>query len=251
VGLLPADRAPVPGEDPSLYGEATVDVVDDDVSNVFLSLSPAARLTGRVVFPTGTPPSSALFRLRLVRPLRPSAPNANDAASPTALVRPDGTFDFASVRPGSYRLTAMTPPPGWLPATALVNGRDALDVPFTVGPANASPIELTMTDRHASLTGRLVEASGAPATGYFVVIFSTDRDTWLPESRRMRSARPGTDGTFRFEDVVPGEYYLAALTDADSAAWQAPAFLLDAAAAAVKVTIADGGRATQDLRVGR
>jgi hypothetical protein len=72
----------------------------------------------------------------------------------------------------------------------------------------------------------------------------------LPQSRRLRSVRPSTDGQFRLDGLPAGEYYLAALTDADSDDWQSPAFLAQATVAAIKVTLGDGERKTQDLRIG-
>ena len=54
-----------------------------------------------------------------------------------------------------------------------------------------------------------------------------------------------------FDDLPSGEYYLAALTEADSDEWQAASFLSEVVPAAIKVTIGDGEKKVQDLRIGR
>jgi hypothetical protein len=74
---------------------------------------------------------------------------------------------------------------------------------------------------------------------------------WTPESRRVKSARPATDGRFTVTDLPPGDYLIAALTDVDPDEWQTPAFLDQLVPAAIKVTIAPGARVTQDIRIAR
>jgi hypothetical protein len=101
------------------------------------------------------------------------------------------------------------------------------------------------------VSGRLLLTSGAPASGYFVVAFPADPALWIAPSRRMKSARPSTDGQFRFDDLPAGDYFLAALTDADQNDWQAPAFLTQVMAAGVKLTLSTGETKTQDLKISK
>ena len=108
-----------------------------------------------------------------------------------------------------------------------------------------------MSNQPAQLSGRLLKPDNTPAPGYFVIAFTTDRGLWQPNARRLRSVRPGTDGSFRFEDLPAGDYYLAALTEADIYECQAASFLSEVVPAAIKVTIADGEKKVQDLRIGR
>ena len=63
------------------------------------------------------------------------------------------------------------------------------------------------------------------------------------------SARPATDGRFILADLPAGEYLVAALTDLDPNDWQDAAFLEQVAPAAVSVTIREGEKKTQDLRI--
>jgi hypothetical protein len=65
----------------------------------------------------------------------------------------------------------------------------------------------------------------------------------------MMSARPATDGRFVFRDLPAGEYFIAALTDLDPAAWQEPTFLEQVAPAALRISIAEGQKKNQDLRI--
>jgi hypothetical protein len=65
------------------------------------------------------------------------------------------------------------------------------------------------------------------------------------------STRPATDGSFFVRDFPAGEYYVAALSDLDPDEWQTPEFLNQVVPAAIRLTIADGARRRQDLRIAR
>ena len=84
-----------------------------------------------------------------------------------------------------------------------------------------------------------------------IVVFAVDRERWRPRSRWIRAARPATNGVFEIAGLPPGDYLLAAVTDADEGEWFAPRFLDALVPGAVRVTITDGQTTTQNLRAGR
>jgi hypothetical protein len=116
---------------------------------------------------------------------------------------------------------------------------------------NVDDLVLTFTDRRSELAGTLQSATGLPAPEYFVVAFPAERSLWLPESRRIKSARPDTAGAFSLRDLPGGDYLLAALTDLEPVDLEDSAFLEELAAQAVAVRIVDGERTVQDLRIAR
>jgi protocatechuate 3,4-dioxygenase beta subunit len=243
---------------PLLFAKAAVDVSGDDVSGLALALQPAPHVSGRIVPPvsTGAPTDLTKIRVRLIQAGAATStvitPGLNPASLPViGVVRADGTFEIEGVIPAEYRISTTGQPSAWKPKTAMYGGQDLFDTPIEITSIDIAGIEIAFSDQASQLNGRLQHADGSPASGYFVVAFPTDRSLWLPQSRRLRSVRPGTDGQFRLDDLPAGDYYLAALTDADSDDWQSPEFLAQAVAAAVKVTLAEGEKKTQDLRIGR
>jgi len=54
-----------------------------------------------------------------------------------------------------------------------------------------------------------------------------------------------------FVDLPPGIYVLAAVTDMEPDAWRDPAFLRSLIVGGVPVSIGEGERKTQDLKIGR
>jgi len=64
-----------------------------------------------------------------------------------------------------------------------------------------------------------------------------------------RATRPASDGRFSVADLPAGDYLIAALTDVEPDEWKRAEFLGQLVAAGVKVTIRDGERTVQDLRL--
>jgi hypothetical protein len=110
---------------------------------------------------------------------------------------------------------------------------------------------VTMTDRGAEIAGRLLDAANQPVSRYSIVVFTTDKSLWLPHARRIRSVQPGADGSFRAAGLPAGEYAIAAVDNAAPGVPSDPAFLAELLALAFKVTLTEGERKQQDLRVAK
>ena len=242
-----------------LWATADLAVTGEDLSGIALVLQPALKLRGRVLFDasTSTPPTDVTaVRVNLRVPDVSSASVVMNGVQmgritvPAASVRADRTFEANGILPGSYRLTSTAPAGFWL-RSAIVNGHDVLDVPLEFGQADITDAVLTFTDRHSELSGLLQTAAGAAAPDYSVVAFPVDRALWLKNARRIQITRPATDGRFSLKDLPGGEYFLAALDDVDPADLNDPKVLEAMVAASVKVTIADGEKKVQDLRIAR
>ena len=137
--------------------------------------------------------------------------------------------------------------------TATADGRDILDAPLEISPDNPATINVifAFTDRHTSLSGVLQTASGQAATDYTILVFTVNREWWRPPFRRVATTRPATDGQYVFNDLPPGEYYLAAMNDFAPDDWRDPTFLAEAVSASLRVTIGPGERKVQALRIGK
>ena len=249
----------------TLYGVADVDISGMDLTGVILALQPGAIVSGRVVFDSTSakrPEDLSRMRVNLSPPggtyMSSSGGtvvgNLFNSVAP-AEIRPDGTFTATGIAPGTYLLRATMPTElgqTWTLQSAVVNGQDVLDVPLEISPGTTiSDAVLTFSDSHSELTGTLQTSAGTPAPDYFIVAFSQTRTYWTPQSRRLKSVRPGTDGRFTIKDLPAGDYFIAALTDVDPDEWQTPAFLDQLVSAAIKISITPGGRVTQDIRVVR
>jgi hypothetical protein len=161
-----------------------------------------------------------------------------------------GKFTITSVIPGLYRLNAGGVGNGWSIDSAIVDGQDTLDFPFEVKPGAApSGAVITFTDKQAQLTGTITNQRGQPAPEQTLILYPADERYWLPQSRRIRSTRPSTDGQFSFIGIPPGEYKIVAMVDVEPGAWFDPSFLQQVDAASTRVTIGDGEKKIQNLQI--
>jgi hypothetical protein len=239
----------------TMWASMEVAVDGDDMSGLALMLAPCLSITGQLRFDGKTlrPPAD----LKAVRvTLRPVQTDTATATPGGATVDSSGRFTLSGITPGRYTISASMPglgsPGGWALGSAIINGVDALDVPFTVAPnSNIADLIITFTDRMAQLTGALRNGDGGPATDYSIVLFPTSTSLWLPRTRRIQTVRPSADGAFAFRNVPAGEYYLAAPEDVEPGATFDPAFLQQLVPSSIRLAIADGEHKRQEIRIAR
>lgn len=229
----------------SLFGLATVSVNGTDLETT-VTLRPGVMVSGRLAFnaTTLTPPADLSTINIGLSPMRGRTPTLGVAS-----VRPDatGAFTFPGVTPGRYRLFANVT--GWQLQSATIGGIETLDVPIDLGTADVTGAVVTLTDKTTEVSGRLLDAAGKPAPEYFIIVYSSDKTFWTPQSRRIQSVRPGSDGRFTAKNLPPGDYLIAAVTDVEQGEWYDPAFLTQLLPGSTKVTLPDGGKVTQDLQI--
>jgi hypothetical protein len=237
----------------NLWALAEVTVEGRDVANVEMRLAQGMVVSGRVVFEgTATPPED-LTRVQ-VRMTGAQSDGVTLGVTPKP-AEADGRFTLDGVTPSLYRVSATVlggagQPNPWVLKSAMLNGKDTQDFPLEVRPNEDVPgLVLTFTDQPTEVSGMLQDSSGKPAPGYFIVVLSTDRQFWQQGSRRVVQTRPASDGKFTVRGLPPGEYFICALTELDPTLLYDPAFLEQVASASYKITLAEGEKKTQDLKL--
>ena len=236
----------------------TVSVDGHNQANVVVTMQTGMTVSGHVGFEgTGTasagaaagPPNPQRVRVSLQ-----SANTGSGTADFTGGVQPaqvgtDGAFTLTGVAPGKYFIRAQGGQ-GFTAKSAMAAGRDALDFPLEIRAGdNVVGLMVTLSDKATQLSGTLQDSSGRPTPDYTIVVFATDKSYWTPQSRRIQSTRPGTDGTFTIRNLPPGDYRIAAVTDVEPGEWFDPAFLEQLRTASTPVTLSEGEKKTQDLRI--
>jgi hypothetical protein len=185
--------------------------------------------------------------------LTPSDPTAAGRAAASAAagrVDESGHFTIDGVVPGKYRLTSGGGA-GWSLESAVLGGQDALDFPLDIRSSqNLSGAVITYTDQQTTLSGTVATAQGQAMSDYTLIIYPTDQRYWLPQSRRIRSIRPATDGAFSVSGLPPGDYRIAPVLDPDTGSWFDGAFLQQLDGASERFTLSDGEKKVQNVRVG-
>jgi len=232
----------------------------DDVADFVVTMRPGLVMSGRMTFESAS--GAAPQNVTSMRVTMSPVPN-NDgmpAASRTANINADGTFTLDGILPGRYRLLAggvslarIGGPPGtWMLTSATVRGQDVSDRVFEIGADDVlQNVVLRWSDRPAEVSGRVLDAAGQPTTDYTVVLFTIDKAFWGQQGRRTVRFPPGPNGQFRFMGLLPGEYYICAVSDVSAEDFADPAFFQQLIDASLKIHVDEGEKKAQDLRLAR
>jgi len=254
----------------TLWAEQEIDVDGTDQSGIVLRLQPGLSVSGRIVFETTNPQPPDASRVRIG-----VSPATNDTgSSPMEAIsrfmtgtfvngQQDGTFVVSGLSPDVYRPmfvppNMMMPPPlmpvqpgGFVLKSVMLDGKDISDLPIEVrSGVDVKDLVVTFTDTISELSGTLQDSAGKPVIGYPIVVFSTNRAYWTFGSRRIAQTRPSSDGAYKVNGLPAGEYYVCALTDLDPNDLYDAAFLEQLVAGSFKITLGEGEKKVQDLKLG-
>jgi hypothetical protein len=184
--------------------------INADVDDVLVTTSPGVTITGNVVFENGAP---ELAPGQKAMPIRVTATQGDPAGSigaplpPPALVNPDFTFTMKGMS-GEFLLRAGAPN-NYLKSVQ-VGGQDITDTPheFKAG----DRVTLVLTSRASTLDGTVTDADGKPTNEAAVILFSDDKAAWRANSIQTRRSGTDANGTFHITGLLPGRYYLLALS---------------------------------------
>jgi hypothetical protein len=245
-----------------LWASSDIAVSGRDIGDVQLVLQPGMTVSGRIEFrgSSAAAPSPANVRVTLSPRGQPAG---FGGPMPVAVVDEFGRFTMTGVPPGRYSVSAGVNVGGrgggassggstvsWTLSAALVDGRDALDFPLEVAPhENVRDAVVTFVDRTQDISGRIQDAAGRPTADFTIIVFPSDSRYWLPRARRIAATRPGTDGSFSVRGVPAGDYRLTAVTDVEPGEWFDPNFLSQLVSASIPLTLREGEKKVQDIKV--
>lgn len=231
-------------------GRTLISVDGMSLTGVVVTLDGGRSVSGRVVFEGGMPPDLNRTRMTASLQLAPGTSSNGVPMPQPAQISADGAFTIGNVQPGRYSLR-VNGVQGFSMKSSMVRGQDSLDFPFEVDDADIGDGLITMAAGLVSseLSGTITDQLSQPAVDYTIVVFSADQRFWTPGSRRISTARPSTDGQYTVRGLPAGDYQIAALGDLEPGMQYDPEFLKSLLVASTRVTLAEGGRATQDLRI--
>jgi hypothetical protein len=221
-------------------------VVSGAEVNVVLTTAPGVALSGSVTFESaGTPAPTSFAGFRVTALPLGSAVIARNVRP--ADVSEAGHFSAMDVTPGQYLIRGVGPR-GWTMKSVYVDGRDVTDQVLDVKAENIGGINVIFTDRYSGLSGTVRDGRGNAVPDLTVILFPSDENLWLPQSRRIVTARADAAGTYKLLQIPAGDYLAAVVDDVEPGEWFDPAFLEELKAQATRVKIAEGEQQTANLR---
>ncbi len=163
-------------------------------------------------------------------------------------IEADGRFRTGpALLPGRYQVRVSGIPQGHALLRVVSGGTDiaddALDLSMGYGPTD---LAVELTSRLATLGGT-VRGQGAFGDPTATVLLFPDSSTSI-STRRLRSVRVRTNGTFFLPNLLPGRYRVVAIDDADAEGWMAPDRLRTLRTRGTLISLRDGESRVVELR---
>ena len=162
-------------------------------------------------------------------------------------------FKIDGIVPGSYRVglnvQGLRAPIGaWWLKSIVAGDRDLLDAPLDIR-QSLSDVAITFADRASELSGSVTDAQSKPSRDGWVIAFSTNRQSWFFNSRRIAAVRADVTGRYTIKNLPPGDYRVVVTRDLEQGEWFDPSVLERLLPTATPVTITGVDKTTVDLKV--
>ena len=228
---------------PTTWVKTEVTVVDADIRSLRVPARDGFSVSGRVMFDgTRQAPDSAQFVTRpvYVRPLL----GGFAGTFPQTRLNSDGTFKTVPLPPGRYVSGMLITFPGWAVHSIMVEGSDVAGRSFDLS-HDVRDVLITLTDRVSGVSGAVtvqtpLGASPPPAN---VVAFPSVEAMWADFGTGLpgRFVQVRRQPTGQYElNLMPGDYFVAAIKGALPDDWQDPTYLRKLRAFATAVSVTSG-----------
>jgi hypothetical protein len=204
---------------------AHVVVNGTDLHDLPLVTSRGGAVTGQVIAAGGGAPSLPPDRIKIAGvPFMQDADLRVGGIDGSGEVKEDWTF-FVGGLFGRNRIRTIVPD-GWVMKAVLHDGRDITDMPIELKSSERlSDVQVVLTDRVTTVTGRITDDKGGPVSDGTVIVFPGDAEKWADESRYIRTARPDLQGQFQVRGLPAGEYLVVAIDYVQDGTWNDPEYL--------------------------
>ena len=231
---------------PLEVGIARVEVMGGDVENLMIVTKPPTAIQGEIVYDDGVSDGrhAAISIAAAAQPRGVGAPPTVAVTGATFIVR-------QIFEPFLLRGTATDPHEELSLKAVLLNGKDITDEPRLLSEKDGR-LQVVFTSKAPAIGGTVTDENGAPVEDVFVVLFSEDESSWLPNSSRVRIARPGKGGVFALKGLREGQYRIVAIPSDYRFTLSAPEVeLRELTKVATPVVVTQGDSRTVDLRLYR
>jgi protocatechuate 3,4-dioxygenase beta subunit len=227
LGAQVPQRPPAPGVPPPpppipLMAMTPVDVGNENINNITLTIAPGSTVTGQITF-EGTPPTDRGFtRMRVLFEAIPTGV-AMVGSQNTIPAADSGKLRMENLWPANYRVMVTNTPPNTYLKSVRFGRLDLLLQPLPVPAQSDGQLEIVLASDSGFVEGRVVNERQDAAVNVKVALVP---DAPLRSRGDLyKSTTTDTTGSFRIPMVVPGDYKLFAWEEAEDGAWRDAEFL--------------------------
>jgi hypothetical protein len=164
-----------------------------------------ANVSGRVIFPVGDA-SPVQGQVTLL---------SEDNQNASAMLQKDGTFSFAPLQEGAYKVFVNLPGSGKYVQMVYATGAKTFGREIAIASAGDVQVNITMGRGLGQVTG-MAKVDGKPTAGVMVLLVPDSGQNLQEDSRLDQS---DSDGTFALGGILPGKYLLLAIEDGWDLEW--------------------------------
>jgi hypothetical protein len=253
VGAYAADNS-APAPTPLAGAQVALSIGSTDVRDLVVQLRPGARVSGRLEFFGGTPTAQQMQSFGALV----SSEDGGLPGAPVQLARvsADGTFAATAPAPGRYMVTVLGPPAAGWPRSGMRIGDRPLAGLIDLSGDDVNDVVVSFSKDVVALSGTARRSDGIAMTTAEIVVIAADRTTWTPDPmnpRQPRLEQTARGGAFTIGGVLPGDYLVAAIDEADVPELPDADFFERVSRVATRVTVSAGSKqqTTQALIVQR
>ncbi len=189
-----------------LSARIPVEVGNQDLNNVLITLTAGAEISGVLVF-EGSTPTRYRGQLALV-----VAGNPMGGYVQTQQFKEDGTFVLHDVFPGIYQLTVNPPPQGKYIKSIRMGEQDFTSGRIDLAQPGAAALTVTFGSDPGQVQGVVMDAKGDSGLARIVL---APRDGFDDRLDLVKIVTAGAKGVFKVSDVAPGDYRVFAFEELD------------------------------------
>jgi hypothetical protein len=250
IGVPRPGQVDPPSREPEI-GYASVDVGAVDAADLVISLSNTATIRGAVVFDGASAPRAAPSRMVVY-----ASPAERGTwllgRAPMAPVADDRSFELTGVSSLPALLTVQFLPEGFALKSVRYGERDITDTPTDLtSVAPNGRLDVVITSRVARPSVRVTNEQGEPRRDYRVAMVQAD--PWRAvRGPALVTGEPSRDGVLPLGTLLPGDYFVAAISVEDWIALSRATVPPEAIASiGTKVTLGIDDRRVLDLKMAR
>jgi hypothetical protein len=228
-------------------GFVTLDVAGAD-TDVVIRLSRAETIRGRVLFEGSPAPNPT--QLRMVVHANVSLSTYMIDRPPFAAVNDELTFELTKIYRQPFTISVKGLPDGWVVKSIGYRGRNINGIRTELADGSKPDVlQIVATNAVARPKVRVTGQQETAGRFWRVVLFPTDSARWKVPSV-LPSEQPPADDVLSLGAILPGEYFVAAMTQDDvSALYNDMSRIEQLAQVATKVVFTEGDDRTVDLQI--